>query len=210
MESKNSFFDLAVEQYQTWSKPAFFLLVVLIHLAVFLLGSRVPRQTVTEPDFTETKLFKLVDVQEYIPPAPVRNVRAASAAEPPKEAEPPASENVQESDDEPEEEAASKSEEEYVPQHKISAKPVFPARKILSRLEYPAMAKKQGIEGVVLLELCIDKTGKVRKITVLKDPGYGFAESAVKTMTGVQCVPALINGEPCAVRFRYPVRFKLS
>ena len=187
MESKNSFFDLAVEQYQTWSKPAFFLLVVFIHLAVFLLGSRAPRQTEAEPDFT-----------------------AASEDEPPKEAEPPASENVQESDDEPEEEAASKSEEEYVPQHKISAKPVFPARKILSRLEYPAMAKKQGIEGVVLLELCIDKTGKVRKITVLKDPGYGFAESAVKAMTGVQCVPALINGEPCAVRFRHPVRFKLS
>lgn len=82
MESKNSFFDLAVEQYQTWSKPAFFLLVVLIHLAVFLLGSRAPRQTVTEPDFTETKLFKLVDVQEYVPPAPVRNVRAAPEDEP--------------------------------------------------------------------------------------------------------------------------------
>ncbi|HNY21606.1 MAG TPA: energy transducer TonB [Treponemataceae bacterium] len=80
---------------------------------------------------------------------------------------------------------------------------------ILSRIEYPAMAMKQGIEGVVYLELFIDEAGLIRKISVLKDPGHGFAEAAIAAITGLRCKPASANGRPVAVRFRYPVRFAI-
>ena len=72
------------------------------------------------------------------------------------------------------------------------------------------MAMKQGIEGVVYLELFIDENGNIRQVNVLKDPGYGFAEAAIAALDGITCKPALMNDKPVAVRFRYPVRFVLS
>ncbi len=88
--------------------------------------------------------------------------------------------------------------------------PEIPSREILSRIRYPALALRQEIEGVVYLELFIDGGGTIRMIRVLKDPGYGFAEAAVEALTGMRCKPALANGKPVAVRFRYPVRFTLQ
>ena len=44
---------------------------------------------------------------------------------------------------------------------------------------------------------------------ILKDPGYGFGEAAVKALKDIKCIPAKTNGVPVAVRIRYPVRFKL-
>ena len=70
-------------------------------------------------------------------------------------------------------------------------------------------AYKNSIEGVVYLELFIDAKGIIKKIKVLKDPGHGFAEAALKAFDGIVCQPALVNGEAVPVRFRYPVRFSL-
>ena len=88
--------------------------------------------------------------------------------------------------------------------------PVIPTEKVLSRIKYPELAAKQGIEGVVYLELYIDKTGRIRDAKVLKDPGFGFAEAALAALEGVSCQPAAANGEAVAVKFRYPVRFTLK
>ena len=117
------------------------------------------------------------------------------------------SENIQET----EKEVVEVQEEiDYVPQHKISVIPEIPTKAILSKIEYPKMAMKQGIEGVVYLELFIDEAGNIRKVNVLKDPGYGFAEAALAALDGITCKPALVNDRPVAVRFRYPIRFMLS
>ncbi|MCX7787017.1 MAG: energy transducer TonB [Spirochaetes bacterium] len=98
---------------------------------------------------------------------------------------------------------------EYLPQHKISIPPRIPVDQVLRKIVYPPQANLQRIEGVVYLELYIDREGVIRKIEVLKDPGYGFAEAAVKAFEGVRCQPAEANGVPVAVRYRYPIRFKL-
>jgi TonB family protein len=99
---------------------------------------------------------------------------------------------------------------EYVPQFKITEVPVVPMKEVLSRIVYPPLAAKQGIEATVFLELLIDPTGTIRKVIVLKDPGFGFAEAAQSAMSGIVCTPAKIDGRSVAVRFRYPVRFKLK
>jgi len=98
---------------------------------------------------------------------------------------------------------------EYLPAHKISVPPRIPVEQVLKKIVYPPQANRQRIEGVVYLELFIDRQGVIRKIEILKDPGYGFAEAAVKAFEGVRCQPAEANGVPVAVRYRYPIRFKL-
>jgi len=189
----------------------FFSLAALAHLFLLLYFRynvhRTDRQT--EP---EASIIKLVDFQEYVPPPPP----------PPKEPEkeivevsdqPAASERIIETEKEiVEAETAPTAvpEPEYLPQHKISKIPEIPTKEILNRIEYPPMALRQKREAVVYVELYIDNTGLVRQVVVLKDPGYGFAEAAVKALKGVQCVPAEANGVPAAVRFRYPIRFVLQ
>jgi TonB family protein len=101
-------------------------------------------------------------------------------------------------------------EPDYLPQFKITELPVVPVKDVLAKIEYPPLAAKQGIEATVYLELLIDDTGKIRKITVLKDPGYGFAEAAVAALSGLVCGPAKVEGRAVAVRYRYPVRFALK
>lgn len=166
---------------------------------------------------TEAKIVKLVDVQEYVPPPPTNVIQV--------EEQPVASEVIQETDEVIEQEApktnvveanqsvfagAEGDGIEYLPQHKITDVPVVPTKEVLSRIVYPSMAHKQGIEGVVYLELYIDDEGTIRDIKVLKDPGHGFAEAAVAAFEGLKCEPAKQNGKAVPVRFRYPVRFSLK
>jgi protein TonB len=102
--------------------------------------------------------------------------------------------------------------ETYLPQNQVSVMPVFNERDIRSRLAYPPIALRSGIEGTVYLELYIDSGGNVRRVEILKeDPtGRGFGEAAVNAFTGLHGKPAEANGKLVAVRYRYPVRFKIQ
>ncbi|MDR3145175.1 MAG: energy transducer TonB [Treponema sp.] len=102
-------------------------------------------------------------------------------------------------------------QEEYLPMHRISNPPVFSERDILRALVYPPIPLRTGIEGMVYLELFIDREGAVKRITVLKEdpPDRGFGDAAAKAFEGIRCKPAEANGQAVAVRYRYPVRFKI-
>jgi protein TonB len=102
-------------------------------------------------------------------------------------------------------------EERYLPMHMISVPPVFSEREVLASLVYPPIALRAGIEGMVYLELFIDRQGEIRQITVLREnpPDRGFGEAAVNAFRGLKGKPAEANGEPVAVRYRYPVRFTI-
>lgn len=103
-------------------------------------------------------------------------------------------------------------ESDYMPMQKISQLPVIAENSVRSKLVYPEMARKAGIEGTVYLELFIDSIGKIRKIAVLKESptGYGFASAAMSAFDGCSCVPAKSDGRTVSVRFRYPIRFSLN
>ena len=192
----------ALQKYKPLARPILFSLVIAIHVIVLICVKFSVSNAVPEEE-KNAEIFKLVDVEEFVPPPPPpviekKEVVINSVKN---------SENIQETDKEVVE---VEEEIDYVPQHKISVVPEIPTKDILSRIEYPKMAMKQGIEGVVYLELFIDENGNIRRINVLKDPGYGFAEAASAALDGVTCKPALVNDKPVAVRFRYPVRFVLS
>lgn len=196
-----------ITKYTRFARPMLFGFALLLHLAAFyFLNFSNKQEDVETVDFREAEVFKLVDVQEFVPPPPEPVVKkdVVTVSNQPK-----ASETVVETK---EEVVVEQKQEElvYLPQHKISSVPIIPGREVLSRIVYPPMALKQGIEAVVYLELFIDSKGNIKKIKVLKDPGHGFAQAAVKALEGVTCVPANANGKNCAVRFRYPVKFTLS
>jgi len=192
-----------------------FAVAALFHIAafVFIRFTLPPAGPIDEAKYD---VLKLVDVEEYIPPPPEVEVRKLEKL--PEETkvtevdnQPASSEVIVQTESQVLEVSSPRyeiEENDFLQQHKVSAIPVIPTAEILSRIVYPPIALKQGIEGVVYLELYIDQTGQIRKINILKDPGYGFAEAAVAALKNVVCKPAMANGEAVAVRFRYPVRFK--
>lgn len=78
------------------------------------------------------------------------------------------------------------------------------------RIPYPPEAKAKNIEGVVVMDVLIDDTGKVRKATLLEGPGYGLNEAALKAIYSFVFSPAVIDRKPVAVRIRYAYRFVLN
>ena len=74
---------------------------------------------------------------------------------------------------------------------------------------YPPQARRRGKEGRVLLRLNLSETGKLIKVEVLEDPGYGFSEAAQEAVRNSSFSPAHHNGKPVAVRTTLPIRFTL-
>lgn len=87
--------------------------------------------------------------------------------------------------------------------------PVFDRTVLASRIQYPPMAKRQRKEGLVVLRLFISELGLIDKILIEQDPGYGFAEAAVRAFDGLSVQPASRDGKPIRVTLTYPVRFAL-
>lgn len=101
---------------------------------------------------------------------------------------------------------------DYLPQSKLKEIAEFNSNEIKKRIVYPPLALKQEIEAVVILEVYVDPKGIVKEAKVLKDPGYGFAEAAIKAIVGTICTkPALsTDGVPVYAKIRYPIRFTIT
>lgn len=78
--------------------------------------------------------------------------------------------------------------------------------------EYPAMARAVRLEGTVVLEAIIDKTGRVTSIRVIREPEVraGFAEAAIAAVSQWRYEPGLYGGEPVAVSMTVVVDFRIQ
>ncbi len=74
---------------------------------------------------------------------------------------------------------------------------------------YPALARRLGREGLVVLRLDIDERGVLTRLEVLEDPGFGFSAAAAEAARKSRFSPARVNGRPAACRALLPVRFEL-
>jgi protein TonB len=99
----------------------------------------------------------------------------------------------------------------YLPAHLLSVMPEFDESDIKSDMVYPPIALRSGIEGRVILELFVERTGVVIRAIVLREEpgGRGFGEAAVKAFIGRKGAPAMANGEAVSCRIRYPFSFVL-
>jgi len=77
-------------------------------------------------------------------------------------------------------------------------------------IKYPDVAKVEGAEGRVVVSFVVDKTGKIRDVEVVKDPGKGMGEEAQRLVQSFpDWVPGLHEGKKVNVRYIIPVKFKL-
>jgi protein TonB len=77
-------------------------------------------------------------------------------------------------------------------------------------LQYPTMAKEQGIQGKVWIGFIVDKFGNVSNVEVLRGIGGGCDEEAARVV-GImpRWNPGKQSGRPVIVKFRFPINFTL-
>ena len=75
--------------------------------------------------------------------------------------------------------------------------------------EYPDMASKAELEGVVFVEFLVGKDGRVYNARVLKGPPI-FQEAALEAVRQFVFKPAIQNDEAVTVRMTQPIRFRLT
>jgi TonB family protein len=95
--------------------------------------------------------------------------------------------------------------------------PIFMAWEVAPRLvhqddpAYPETARNAGVEGIVVLQIVIDETGKVVEANAVagQPPGI-FEEAAVEAVKDWEFEPAMQGGKPIKVRIAQTVIFKLK
>lgn len=75
---------------------------------------------------------------------------------------------------------------------------------------YPAEAKREGVEGVVIVAVTIAADGHVEDVTVLRGLGYGLDESAVRAVRESTWIAASLDGRPVRTTRRLNIRFSLQ
>ena len=82
---------------------------------------------------------------------------------------------------------------------------------IAKYLKYPEIAKKAGIEGVVIIRALIGKDGAPEQVVVAKGLGnVGCNEAAVEAVKHVKFKPAMQRNKPVKFWFTIPIRFVLN
>ena len=210
-------------------KPIIFAGVAVLHITLIpLVSFRVPARS-SEP---AAGVMRLVRIQEEAPPPPLPPPPPPperSAAPPPAE---PAAEATIETVEAVEVSPISQSviappaappsastaahdiagQIDYFPMRMVSVLPLLPEEDIARAIVYPSQARRLNIEGMVTLELFIDRHGAITDVRVIREepPNRGFGQAAVNAFRGIRAIrPAQANGVPVPVRFRYNLRFTL-
>lgn len=75
--------------------------------------------------------------------------------------------------------------------------------------QYPDLARKEKVSGLVVLEVVIDHTGVLKDIKVIQPLPDGLSEAAVEAVKHWTFAPGTLNGKPVDVIFNLTVNFKL-
>lgn len=78
-------------------------------------------------------------------------------------------------------------------------------------IQYPATARENDIQGVVVMTFVVDKDGSVITPVVVRDIGGGSGAEALRVVKLMpKWRPGIIDDEPVKVRYTLPVRFRLE
>jgi protein TonB len=76
---------------------------------------------------------------------------------------------------------------------------------------YPRIARRNGYEGIVLLNLLVSESGRVESVEIIRSSGYKVLDrEAVKAVRKWRFVPAEQAGETVASHVEVPVVFRLG
>jgi protein TonB len=88
--------------------------------------------------------------------------------------------------------------------------PIGGIQGIQSRIVYPEIAKRAGVEGRVYVLAFVDESGNVTKAQVLKGLGAGLDEAALDAIRQTKFKPGKQRGKPVKVQVSIPIVFKLQ
>ena len=81
---------------------------------------------------------------------------------------------------------------------------------VSERIVYPETAKRDSIQGRVMLSFVVDSTGYIRDITVLRGVDPELEKEAIRVVSSSpKWTPGTVRGKPVRVRYNYPIIFQL-
>ena len=84
-------------------------------------------------------------------------------------------------------------------------------RDVMARyMDYPEEARREGVEGRVVIGLIVDKLGKPHNLRVIESLGYGLDIVVLNTIANSTFKPAMKNGEAVNVKYSIPMEFNLQ
>lgn len=88
--------------------------------------------------------------------------------------------------------------------------PIGGIKAIQSKIVYPEIAKRAGVEGKVYVLAFVDETGTVTDAKIIKGIGAGCDEAALDAVKKTKFKPGKQRGKPVKVQVSIPVVFKLQ
>ena len=77
-----------------------------------------------------------------------------------------------------------------------------------SKIVYPEIAKRVGVEGKVLVQAIVDETGKVISVNTIKGIGAGCDEVAMDAVRKSEFLPGKQRGKTVKTQVTIPIVFK--
>jgi TonB family protein len=77
-------------------------------------------------------------------------------------------------------------------------------------IHYPEEAKKNGIEGKVTLQACVEKNGTTSRVQLVKSTDTIFNQEAIRVFKAAHFTPAMLNGKPMRYWIMRRINFRLK
>lgn len=78
-------------------------------------------------------------------------------------------------------------------------------------IEYPKIAKENGVQGMVVVQMIVEIDGSLSNVHVVKGIGAGCDEEAMRVVKLMpKWIPGMQRGKTVRVQFNLPIRFKLE
>lgn len=85
---------------------------------------------------------------------------------------------------------------------------------IYSQLQYPAIARENGVEGTVVVSFIVEEDGSITNARVLRDIGAGCGREAIRLVNLMaspgQWLPGKQRGRTVRVEYNLPIKFRLT
>ncbi|MEX0823058.1 MAG: energy transducer TonB [Balneolaceae bacterium] len=79
-----------------------------------------------------------------------------------------------------------------------------------SKIRYPEMARRAGIEGRVYVQFIVNEQGNVEDPRVIRGIGGGADEEALRAVREAKFRPGMQRGRPVRVQYSLPIFFRLQ
>ncbi len=83
-------------------------------------------------------------------------------------------------------------------------------QELQSRIQYPKVAKRAGIEGRVFVQFIVNENGNVTNPVVLRSPHKLLSEEAIRVIKTAKFKPGKQRNQPVKVQMALPISFRLK